>query len=360
MPDARWFAAFRGTLSAWFAARSWTWLCGGCLAVLALGTLLMGFVPDSRRTEIRRSLKTGVRGLTERPATWPLSHVRWSMRGKIDTTPHSDPPFESAAAPVRMLPLAGGEPLFRTSLEPPSLLEALSETLFASGELSDVPDLLPGEEDLNLQSCSLSDEALNTLRSVLASWQKAHDRRARQLQRRATRFSNAVQGYAAQYRLKPDLVFAIMNAESSFNPDLVSPRNAHGLMQVVPGTAGGEVHAWLGRKGHPSTEDLLDPATNIRYGVAYLHLLLTRHLGRIENALSREYCAIASYNSGASAVLRVFGRSDSAAYAAINDLSPEQVRLRLLRRLPARESRVFLDRVLSHRDYFTVFNEGSR
>ena len=356
MPDACCFAAFRGPLSAWFVARSRTWLCGVCLVVLALGTLLMGFVPDARRAEVRRTLKNDVRGLTERPVTWPLSHVSWAMRGKIDMTPLSEPPLESAVAPARFLPLAGGEPLFRTSIDVPPLLEALTETLFASGAIV----LLPEDEDSGLQSCSLSADALSSLRAVLTAWQKNHERRARQLQNRATRFNGPVQGYAAKYRLKPDLVFAIMNAESSFNPNLVSTRNAHGLMQVVPGTAGGEVHAWLGHKGHPSTEDLLDPVTNIRYGVTYLHLLLTRHLGRIENPVSREYCAIASYNSGSSAVLRVFGRTDATAYAAINTLSPEQVRLRLLRRLPARESRVFLDRVLSNRGYFTVFNEGKK
>ena len=44
-----------------------------------------------------------------------------------------------------------------------------------------------------------------------------------------------------------------------FDPDLISNRSAHGLMQVVPDTAGGEVHRWLGRIGKPSPSLLLHP-----------------------------------------------------------------------------------------------------
>ena len=93
-------------------------------------------------------------------------------------------------------------------------------------------------------------------------------------------------------------------------------------MQVVPATAGDEVHRWLGRSGLPTASELLNPDNNIRYGTSYLHLLRTRHLEGIRDPQSLEYCVIAAYNGGSGAVLRHFGRTREEAFAAINELSP--------------------------------------
>lgn len=72
------------------------------------------------------------------------------------------------------------------------------------------------------------------------------------MRRQAEQYRPVVEKYADRYNLSPDLVFAIIYTESDFDPDLISNRSAHGLMQVVPDTAGGEVHRWLGRTGKPS------------------------------------------------------------------------------------------------------------
>lgn len=121
-----------------------------------------------------------------------------------------------------------------------------------------------------------------------------------------------------------------MQVESSFDPNQVSGRSAHGLMQIVPETAGREVNRWLGREGEPSPGELLNPEQNIRYGVIYLHLLHSAHLDGISNPLSREYCAIASYNGGSGMVLRRFGSSREEAFDVINTMTPEEVRRKLL------------------------------
>lgn len=176
---------------------------------------------------------------------------------------------------------------------------------------------------------------------------------------RSMRYHDTVRRFASRYGLDPALVLAVMQVESSFNPNEVSGRSAHGLMQIVPETAGREVNRWLGQEGKPSAVELLNPEENIRYGVIYLHLLHSAHLNGIRDPLSREYCAIASYNGGSGMVLRQFGSSREEAFDAINAMSPEQVYRKLLESLPALETRSFVRKVLAARHVYTAIVEES-
>jgi len=84
------------------------------------------------------------------------------------------------------------------------------------------------------------------------------------------------------YSVDPVLIAAIINAESSFNKDKVSPKHAVGLMQLLPTTA----------KSMAEDEeiDLFNPETNIRLGVKYLAYLIKK-FGDIDTALF-------AYNAG--------------------------------------------------------------
>lgn len=84
---------------------------------------------------------------------------------------------------------------------------------------------------------------------------------------------------ATKNDLAPELVAAVVEAESDFRPRLVSHRNAQGLMQIVPETA--EV---LG------AGNLFDPAENIAAGTRYLRYLLNR--------FPDQRLALAAYNAG--------------------------------------------------------------
>jgi soluble lytic murein transglycosylase-like protein len=94
----------------------------------------------------------------------------------------------------------------------------------------------------------------------------------------------AVYKEAARYSIDPDLVFALVWQESGGRLNAVSPKNARGPLQLMPGTA-----ARFGvRNPHDAKE-------GVRGGVAYLVWLLDKFGGNVSLAL-------AGYNAGESSV----------------------------------------------------------
>ncbi len=166
----------------------------------------------------------------------------------------------------------------------------------------------------------------------------------------ARRYAPIVNKLAQRFKLRPSLLFAIIHTESNFRPRLMSPAAAMGLMQILPSTAGGEVHRYLyGRNAIVSHEELARPDVNITYGATYFHLLMTQHLHGIVQHRSREVCAIAAYNMGIGRLTRYFGATQEEAFAHINSLTPHQVYEHLTKRLPISETRTYVSRV-SHRE----------
>ncbi len=91
---------------------------------------------------------------------------------------------------------------------------------------------------------------------------------------------------AREFRLDPRLVFAVMRAESNFDPLARSAKNAQGLMQLLPETA-----------ERFAVRDILDPVENLRGGMSYLRWLLSYFRGDV-------VLALAGYNAGEGAVDR--------------------------------------------------------
>jgi soluble lytic murein transglycosylase len=93
----------------------------------------------------------------------------------------------------------------------------------------------------------------------------------------------------------PELfVYAVMRKESDYYPFAVSRSDARGLLQLIP-TTSAQVAKQLGEASFP--DELFDPETNIRQGVAYLGGLLRRFRGQ-------EALAAGAYNAGARAMMR--------------------------------------------------------
>lgn len=163
---------------------------------------------------------------------------------------------------------------------------------------------------------------------------------------RKLQYSQYVLAAAKRYNITPELIYAIIETESSFNPYAVSAANAYGLMQVVPSTAGRDVYAKIKRKaGQPTKQQLFNPAQNIDIGTAYLHILQRYYLAKIQHWQNKEYAMISAYNGGAGNVLNTFSKDRSQAFSKINKLKPAALYWALTTRHPRTESRNYLKKV---------------
>ena len=101
--------------------------------------------------------------------------------------------------------------------------------------------------------------------------------------------ADLVKKIAPEYRVPTQLVLAIIEAESNFDIVALSPKNAKGLMQLIPDTA-----------ARFNVRNPYDPAQNIRGGTAYLRWLLAYFEGDVT-------LVAAAYNAGEGTVERYRG-----------------------------------------------------
>jgi soluble lytic murein transglycosylase-like protein len=132
---------------------------------------------------------------------------------------------------------------------------------------------------------------------------------------RTRMYDDLIAEHARLNGVRSDLVRAVMQIESAFNPNARSPKGAMGLMQLMPATA-----------RQYGVSNPYNPVENVRAGVAYLRELLDRYA---EN----EELALAAYNAGPAAVDR-HGQSvppyrETRQYVAqINQMAARPIELR--------------------------------
>jgi len=98
-----------------------------------------------------------------------------------------------------------------------------------------------------------------------------------------------VQTLSPRFSVEPQLALAIIAAESNFDSLAVSPKNARGLMQLIPQTS-----------ERFNVTNAFDPAQNIRGGLSYLRWLLAYFEGDVA-------LVAAAYNAGEGTVERYRG-----------------------------------------------------
>jgi len=104
------------------------------------------------------------------------------------------------------------------------------------------------------------------------------------LNKKAKPYTKSIAKYAKRYHVDANLVKAVMAVESCYRPNALSPKEAQGLMQLIPETA-----ARFGVTDSYNTDQ------NIRGGTNYLRVLTKRFKGDMIKT-------IAAYNAGEGAV----------------------------------------------------------
>lgn len=134
----------------------------------------------------------------------------------------------------------------------------------------------------------LSDQPLERPTTIYSVQGAPEYRTTKQASAAADRFEDLVQAHSQRQSLRPELVRAVIQVESGFDPRATSAKGAMGLMQLMPQTARslGVLNAY-------------DPEDNIRGGTVYLRQLLDK--------FGSERLALAAYNAGPGAVDRYEG-----------------------------------------------------
>lgn len=99
-------------------------------------------------------------------------------------------------------------------------------------------------------------------------------------------YADVIDEASRSFRVKPELLRAVIDVESGYNPRAVSDKGALGLMQLMPETA-----------KRFSEGDMFNPRDNVLAGAHYLRFLLDLFKDDVELTL-------AAYNAGENAVIR--------------------------------------------------------
>lgn len=104
-----------------------------------------------------------------------------------------------------------------------------------------------------------------------------------------TKYEEYVEKYAGEYGIDKYMIYAIIKAESNFNPEVTSQSDAIGLMQLLEETAIERSSAI--NELEVTKQDLYNPEINIQLGTSYYSYLLSYYKGNTVLALT-------AYNAG--------------------------------------------------------------
>ena len=147
-----------------------------------------------------------------------------------------------------------------------------------------------------------------------------------------TTYIEMVSGYAEEFDLEPELIFAVIHAESRFNANAVSRAGASGLMQIMEDTA-----YWIAPAAgidEFSYTQIFDPEINIRLGSYYLAM----NIRRFEDIT----VALCAYNAGGG---NVSGWLENPDYSSDG---------KTLDYIPFAETRNYVERVKRNKQIYSI------
>ena len=104
-------------------------------------------------------------------------------------------------------------------------------------------------------------------------------------------YSEFVTIYAEKYNVEENLIYAVIKAESNFEKDAVSHRNALGLMQIMEDTAIDVAKKYnIDINQENAKEEIVNVENNINIGTKYLNVLMEKY--------KNKELAVAAYNAG--------------------------------------------------------------
>ncbi|KXO11145.1 Membrane-bound lytic murein transglycosylase C precursor [Moritella sp. JT01] len=142
---------------------------------------------------------------------------------------------------------------------------------------------------------------------------------------RQQRYQAQINQSAQRYGIDSNIVTAMIQVDSLFNPYALSRNGRIGLMQISDSIGRDVFHQQKKYPFKPQPNWLFNNNNNLDIGISYLNLLDKQYLKNISNPKSRYYATLASYIAGPKNMLQTFSKNKSEALSIINSLSSYEV-----------------------------------
>jgi membrane-bound lytic murein transglycosylase C len=143
---------------------------------------------------------------------------------------------------------------------------------------------------------------------------------------RMQRYQAQIKQAAQRYNIDRNIVTAMIQVDSLFNPYALNSNGRIGLMQISSSIGQDVFHQQKKYPFKPQPNWLFNNTNNLDIGISYLNLLDKQYLNEIRNPKSRYYAMLASYIAGPQHMLQTFSKKNKKeAFTIINGLSSYEV-----------------------------------
>jgi len=142
---------------------------------------------------------------------------------------------------------------------------------------------------------------------------------------RMQRYQAQIKQSAQRYGIDNNIVIAMIQVDSLFNPYALNRHGRIGLMQISDSIGQDVFHQQKKYPFKPQPNWLFNNDNNLDIGISYVNLLDKQYLKKISNPKSRYYATLASYIAGPQNMLQTFSKNKNEALSIINGLSSYEV-----------------------------------